>query len=161
MNPFIGEAFVEMYCKHRDLKAAQMAFDGVPERETSTWNALISGYAHRNQIENAQILLQTMKESRFEPTVYTWNGIIAGQVENGLHQSALQLFSNMQASNLRPDIYTNGTILLACPRLATIERGKQIHAHSIRCGYELDARIGAALVDTYAKWKYKACPYGS
>lgn len=117
MNPFVGGALVEMYC--RDLKSVQMAFDGVPERETATWNALISGYAYCNQIENAQILLQMMKEGRFEPTVYTWNGIIAGQVENGLHESALQLFSNMQESNLRSDIYTIGTILPTCSRLGT------------------------------------------
>ncbi|KAM7514454.1 hypothetical protein LguiA_004037 [Lonicera macranthoides] len=94
-NPFVGGALVEMYCKCRDLKAAQMAFDGVPEREAATWNALISGYTHCNQIENARILLQRMNEGGFEPTIYTWNGIIAGQVENGLYESALQLFSNM------------------------------------------------------------------
>ncbi|KAK9292574.1 hypothetical protein L1049_020548 [Liquidambar formosana] len=150
-NPFVGGALVEMYCKCHNLMAAQMAFDEVAERDKPTWNALISGYARCNQIENIQTLLQEMKEDGFEPNVYTWNGIIAGHVENGHHESALQLFSEMQTSNLRPDIYTVGIILPACSRLATIERGKQVHAHSIRCGYESDVHIGAALVDMYAK----------
>ncbi|CAK9151573.1 unnamed protein product [Ilex paraguariensis] len=150
-NTFVGGALVELYCKCQELKAAQMAFDEVNQRDMATWNALISGYARCNEIENAQSILQEMKEDGFEPNVYTWNGIIVGHVENDHHETALQLFSEMQTSNLRPDIYTVGIVLPACSRLATIERGKQLHAHSIRRGYESDAYIGAALVDMYAK----------
>ncbi|KAK8484416.1 hypothetical protein V6N13_046782 [Hibiscus sabdariffa] len=150
-NTFVGGALVEMYCKCQDLKAAQIAFNEVSERDTATWNALISGYARCNQIEDIQLLIRKMKEDGFEPNVYTWNGIIAGHVENDLHDKAMQLFSEMQTSNMRPDIYTIGIILPACSRSATIERGKQVHAHSIRCGYDADVYIGAALVDMYAK----------
>ncbi|XWS48604.1 hypothetical protein CRYUN_Cryun13aG0091200 [Craigia yunnanensis] len=150
-NTFVGGALVEMYCKCQDLVAAQNAFNEVSERDTATWNALISGYARCNQIENIQYLLRKMKEDGFEPNVYTWNGIIAGHVENDLHDKAIQLFSEMQTSNMRPDIYTIGIILPACSRSATIEWGKQVHAHSVRCGYDADVYIGAALVDMYAK----------
>ncbi|KAK8521098.1 hypothetical protein V6N13_077219 [Hibiscus sabdariffa] len=150
-NTFVGGALVEMYCKCQDLKAAQIAFNEVSERDTATWNALISGFARCNQIEDIQHLIRKMKEDGFEPNVYTWNGIIAGHVENDLHDKAMQLFSEMQTSNMRPDIYTIGIILPACSRSATIERGKQVHAHSIRCGYDADVYIGAALVDMYAK----------
>ncbi|XVF12705.1 hypothetical protein REPUB_Repub08aG0142600 [Reevesia pubescens] len=150
-NTFVGGALVEMYCKFQDLMAAQIAFNDVSERDTATWNALISGYARCNQIENIQHLLRKMKEDSFEPNVYTWNGIIAGHVENDVLDKAIQLFSEMQTSNMRPDIYTIGIILPACSRSATIERGKQVHAHSVRCGYDADVYIGAALVDMYAK----------
>lgn len=150
-NTFVGGALVEMYSKCEDLKAAQLAFDGVTERDTATWNVLISGYACCNQLENIQNLIQKMKGDGFEPNVYTWNGIISGHVENGHNELALRLFTEMQTSSLRPDIYTVGIILPACARLATIARGKQVHAHSIRRGYELDVHIGAALVDMYAK----------
>ncbi|KAK6275349.1 hypothetical protein POUND7_005058 [Theobroma cacao] len=150
-NTFVGGALVEMYCKCQDLRAAQIAFNEVTERDTATWNALISGYARCNQIEDIQHLLRKMNEDGFEPNVYTWNGIIAGHVENDLHDKAMQLIFEMQTSNVRPDIYTIGIILPACSRSATIARGKQVHAHSIRCGYDADVYIGAALVDMYAK----------
>lgn len=39
---FVGGALVEMCCRCQDLVAAQMAFDEVIERDTSTWNCLIS-----------------------------------------------------------------------------------------------------------------------
>lgn len=150
-DTYVGGALVGMYCKCKDLKAAQKAFDEVNERDTPTWNALISGYARSNQIESIDCILHKMKEDGLEPNVYTWNGIIAGHVENDHNELALQLFSDMQGSNVRPDIYTVGIILPACSRLATIGRGMQVHAYAIRCGYESDAHIGAALVDMYAK----------
>lgn len=151
LNTFVGGALIEMYSKCEDLESARMAFDEVTVRDTATWNVLISGYACCNQIENIQSLIQMMKADGFEPNVYTWNGILSGHVENGHHELALRLFADMQTSNMRPDIYAVGIILPACARLATISRGKQVHAHSIRRGYESDIHIGAALVDMYSK----------
>ncbi|XP_057507793.1 pentatricopeptide repeat-containing protein At2g13600-like [Actinidia eriantha] len=153
-NTFVGRALVEMYCKFKDFNAAQLVFDEVSEQDTATRNALISGYASCNQIESIPDVLQKMKEDGFDPNIYTWNGIISGHVENGHYKSAIRLFSEMQTSSLRPDIYTIGIILPACSRLATIERGKQVHAYAIRSGYESDVHIGAALVDMYAKCGY-------
>lgn len=150
-NTFVGGALVEMYCKCHNLAAAQVAFDAVSERDTPTWNALISGYAYCNEKERVHDLIQKMKGDGFDPNVYTWNGIIAGCVENEHYDLAMKLFTEMQKSNVRPDIYTVGIILLACARLATIERGKQVHAHSIRLDYDSDIHIGAALLDMYAK----------
>ena len=150
-NTFVGGALIEMYSKCQELCASKRAFDEVNERDTATWNSLISGYSRCNQIEKIPRLLQRMREDGFQPNVYTWNGLIAGHVENNHLDLAMELFLEMQTSNLRPDIYTVGIILPACSRLATIKRGKQVHAHSIRSGYDSDVFIGAALVDMYAK----------
>ncbi|KAJ7959380.1 Pentatricopeptide repeat-containing protein [Quillaja saponaria] len=150
-NTFVGGALVEMYCKCQDLEAAQMAFHHVGERETATWNALISGYTRCNQNEKIEELLEKMGKDGFVPNLYTWNGIIAGHVKNKHYNLAMQLFLEMQTSSLRPDIYTVGTILTACSELATIQRGKQVHAYSIRGGFDSNVHVGAALVDMYAK----------
>ncbi|CAI9086972.1 OLC1v1020917C1 [Oldenlandia corymbosa var. corymbosa] len=152
-DTFVGGALVEMYCKCKDLNAAQKAFDEVIEKDTPTWNVLISGYAQlkANQ-ESINCLLQKMKEDGFDPNVYTWNGIIAGHVENDNNEVALQLFLAMQSSsNIRPDIYTIGIILPVCSRLATIDRGMQAHAFAIKRGFESEPHVGVALLDMYAK----------
>ncbi|RYR55199.1 hypothetical protein Ahy_A06g030450 isoform A [Arachis hypogaea] len=150
-NSMISGALVEMYCKCNEIVAAQTAFSEVSERDLATWNALISGYARCNRIRVIGELLLRMKDDGFEPNVYTWNGIIAGYVENKLYNLAIKLFIEMQSLNLRPDIYTIGIVLAACSKLSTMERGKQVHAYSIRAGYDTNVYIGAALVDMYAK----------
>ncbi|XP_019189077.1 PREDICTED: pentatricopeptide repeat-containing protein At2g13600-like [Ipomoea nil] len=150
-DPFVGGALVEMYCKCLDINAAQKAFNEVAERDIVSWNALISGYAHSGQLENVRYNLQKMKEDGFYPNICTWNVIIAGHVERDQNESALELFKELQLSNLTPDIYTIGIVLPACSRLATLDRGKQIHAYAVRYGYQSDPYVGAALVDMYAK----------
>lgn len=150
-NPFVAEALMDMYFKTQDLKAAQQVFEEVIDRDISTWNTLILGYARCNQMDVLPILLKRMTEDGFNPNVCTWNGIILGHVENGHYEVALQLLLEMQSTNLRPDIYTMGITLTACSRLATIERGKQVHGHTVRRGYDSDVYIGAALVDMYSK----------
>ncbi|XP_010520949.1 PREDICTED: pentatricopeptide repeat-containing protein At2g13600-like [Tarenaya hassleriana] len=150
-NTYVGGALVEMYCKSGGLDSARKAFDEVTERDIAIWNALISGYARCNQIEDARDLLLELKESGLQPNAYTWNGLIAGHLENKHDETAMRLFREMQSCNLRPDVYAVGMILVACSKLASIRRGKQVHAYSIRLGYESDIYIGAALVDMYAK----------
>lgn len=150
-NLFVGGALVSMYSQCHDLESAEKVMQKVRDRDIVVWNSLLSGYARCNQLESIQSVLQRMKNDGFEPDVYTWNGIIAGYVENGHHELALQLFSQLQSSNSRADIYTVGIVIPACSRLATVERGKQVHAYAIRCGFEKDSYIRAALVDMYAK----------
>ncbi|KAK4734740.1 hypothetical protein R3W88_009001 [Solanum pinnatisectum] len=150
-DPFVGGALVELYSKCLDVGAAQKAFDEVNERDISTWNALLSCYARSDNMISVESTLEKMKADRFDPNIYTWNSIIAGHVENAHNESALQLFLEMQSSGLRPDIYTIGTVLPACSRLATLDRGKQIHAYAIRFGYDSNTHIGSAVVDMYAK----------
>ncbi|XP_010933838.1 pentatricopeptide repeat-containing protein At1g20230-like [Elaeis guineensis] len=150
-NAFVASALVDLYCRCQDLVAAELVFFDIGKRNTVTWNVLISGYARANQVSHSQELLLMMKEDGFEPNVYTWNGLIAGCMENGHNELALQLFLEMQTTKLMPDTYTIGMILPICSRLVSIERGKQVHAHSIRYDHEADVHIGAALVDMYAK----------
>ncbi|KAG9452668.1 hypothetical protein H6P81_005572 [Aristolochia fimbriata] len=164
-NKFVGGALVELYCAFGDLVAALAAFSDISERDVATWNVLISGYSkvsNNNQMEVVHQLLDKMEAEGLNPNIYTWNGIIAGLLENGKHKSALRLFSEMQNEALKPDIYTIGMALHACSKLAAIEPGKQIHAHAVRCGYDISGHVGATLVDMYAKCgtiKYAGAAY--
>ncbi|XP_068635597.1 pentatricopeptide repeat-containing protein At2g13600-like [Aristolochia californica] len=150
-NSFVGGALVELYCTFGDLAAAQAAFSGISERDVANWNVLISGYSNNNQMEVVHQLLDKMQADGLDPNIYSWNGIIAGLLENGKYKLALQHFSEMQTGDMKPDIYTIGMALHACSKLSTIEPGKQIHAYSVRCGYDKNSHVGSTLVDMYAK----------
>lgn len=150
-NPFVGSALVDMYCRCQEFMSAELVFFSMNERDTMTWNVLISGYARANQVKRSQELIRLMETDGFDPNIYTWNGLLAGCMENRQNELAIQVFLQLQETGLRPDIFTVGMILPICSRLVSIERGKQVHAYSIRCGYDTDVHIGAAIVDMYAK----------
>ncbi|KAJ4906778.1 Pentatricopeptide repeat-containing protein [Raphanus sativus] len=40
---YVGTALVEMYCKGGDLVSAREVFDEMPERDTVSWNVMVSG----------------------------------------------------------------------------------------------------------------------
>ncbi|KAL2921747.1 hypothetical protein RDABS01_013238 [Bienertia sinuspersici] len=109
--------------------------------------ALVEMYFETKDLKSAQQAFEEVADKDMR----TWNTLISGHVENGHYKVALQLLVEMQRTNLRPDIYTMGLTLAACSRLATIERGKQVHGQVIRSGYDADVYIGAALVDMYSK----------
>ncbi|XP_039123057.1 pentatricopeptide repeat-containing protein At2g13600-like [Dioscorea cayenensis subsp. rotundata] len=150
-NNFISCALMEMYFRCHELEAAEVVFYDTADTNTVTWNILISGYAHANQVNRIQESLSLMRKEGFEPNIYTWNGIVAGLMDNGENEFALKMFSEMQTSETKPDVFTVGMILTICSRLISIERGKQSHAYSIRFGYDSHVHVGAALVDMYAK----------
>ncbi|OAY75524.1 Pentatricopeptide repeat-containing protein [Ananas comosus] len=151
VNPFVGAALVEMYSQCNDLSGANLAFDCIVDKNTVTWNVLISAYAQAGNLNYSLELLSMMRESGFDPNIYTWNGLIAGCMENGQNEFGLQIFGELLSENLRPDIYTIGMIIPICSRSVSLDRGKQVHAYSIRCGYDSDVHIGSALVDLYSK----------
>ncbi|CAN1198021.1 Putative pentatricopeptide repeat-containing protein At1g68930 [Linum perenne] len=70
-----GGALWKMYCKCRDLVAAELAFGEVVEKEISTWNALISGIL-AGHLENGEVdlvmqSLLEMQASNSCPDIYT------------------------------------------------------------------------------------------
>ncbi|XP_078153406.1 putative pentatricopeptide repeat-containing protein At3g01580 [Carex rostrata] len=150
-DPYMGSALVELYCKSKDLTSAESAFKGILERSTWNWNVLSMGHARNGNFIRSLELIGEMKECGFEPNICTWNGLIAGCVENGENKLAFELFRKLPSEGLRPDIHTINMVLSICSRVLSIELGKQVHAHAIRCGYESEVRIGAPLVDMYYK----------
>ncbi|PKA59244.1 Pentatricopeptide repeat-containing protein [Apostasia shenzhenica] len=150
-QPLVCNSLIEMYCRCHDFKSAESVFHDMGERDEVSWNVLINGHAHANQLRRSQELLSLMRNDGFEPSIITWNGVLGGSMENGHNEFVLKKLSEFEVTGLKPDIYTMGIIVTVCSRTVYIEQGKQAHAYSIRCGYETDVHIGAALIDMYAK----------
>eukprot|EP01018_Ginkgo_biloba_P025327 Gb_09957 [translate_table: standard] len=177
-NVTVGNALVTMYSKCGNVDHARQSFDKMSERNVVSWTAMIAGYTQNGRIEDAHQLFSKMpvrnvvswnamvtgcaKNGRLEdalqlfekmpaPNVVTWNGIIAGYAQNAYGEEALKVFSQMQQEGIKPDCFTFSSVLSACASLAAMEKGKQIHSHIIRMGFESAVFVGSALVDMYAK----------
>ncbi|KAK8969116.1 putative pentatricopeptide repeat-containing protein [Platanthera guangdongensis] len=110
-------------------------------------NALIEMYFGCHDFMSAELVFHIMVES----DVVTWNGLIAGCMENEHYELVLDMVNELQSAGLKPDIYTTGMIIPLCSRLLSLGQGKQAHSYAIRHGFDTDVRIGATLVDVYAK----------
>ncbi|XP_072996192.1 pentatricopeptide repeat-containing protein At1g18485-like [Typha latifolia] len=83
--------------------------------------------------------------------VVSWNAMIANLGQNGAEMEAFELVIKMQKSGECPNSVTLTNVLPACARIASLKKGKEIHARSIRTGSIFDLFVSNALIDMYAK----------
>lgn len=117
------------------------------ETDTVLGNALIDTYARCESIEDAFEAFDRMPDL----DVISWNTIIAGCGKVGFGKEALLFFREMQSKAVKPDQYTFASVLATCASMALLDNGKQVHAHILRKGFQLNVYMMNALIDVYAK----------
>ena len=73
---------------------------------------------------------------------------IKAAIESGKFDQAIHIFLEY---SIHPDRKSLFLLLKACAKLRSIERGRAIHAESVKHGMERDLILGTILVDMYAK----------
>ncbi|CAI0380236.1 unnamed protein product [Linum tenue] len=86
-----------------------------------------------------------------EKNVVTWTTMVNGFSQNGDNEKALSVFSRMLEENVRPNDFTVVSALSACAKIGAVEAGLRIHKYIKDNRFRLNAAIGTALVDMYAK----------
>ncbi|PIA33556.1 hypothetical protein AQUCO_04100178v1 [Aquilegia coerulea] len=76
------------YVKNRNLRAARLLFDEMPQRDVVSWNTMLSGYAQNGYVDEAKEIFYFMPNKNS----ISWNGILAAFIQNGRFESARQLF---------------------------------------------------------------------
>ncbi|MBA0847383.1 hypothetical protein Goshw_017112 [Gossypium schwendimanii] len=67
----VGTALIDFYSKCGFLEDARKVFDEMSERDLVSWNAMISGYAGCEEIEEVVFLVMTMQREGFRPNSRT------------------------------------------------------------------------------------------
>ncbi|CAN8236856.1 unnamed protein product [Cochlearia groenlandica] len=116
--------------------------------EATIENALIAYYGKCEEMEECEKIFSRMS-GRIDDI--TWNSMISGYVHNELLPKALDLVWFMLQKGQRLDHFMYATVLSAFASVATLERGMEVHACSVRACLESDVVVGSALVDMYSK----------
>ncbi|GAB2286641.1 hypothetical protein Dimus_021034 [Dionaea muscipula] len=72
----VKNALITMYSKCKDLKDACLVFRLMKEKSVITWNAIISGYASSDKLEEASFLFREMFLSAIKPNYVTIASIL-------------------------------------------------------------------------------------
>ncbi|KAL3513787.1 hypothetical protein ACH5RR_026504 [Cinchona calisaya] len=87
----VGTSLVDMYGKCREISDSRKVFDNMPERNVTTWNAMIGGYMKDGDLKSAIVLFEEMSIR----TSVTWNQMIDGLAKNGDMVMARQFFDRV------------------------------------------------------------------
>eukprot|EP01018_Ginkgo_biloba_P011645 Gb_37070 [translate_table: standard] len=110
-------------------------------------NHLLNMYAKCGCLVDARKVFDNMPERN----VVSWTAMITGYDQYGQSQQSLILFRQMHRVSAYPNQFTFGSVFSACASLTAIKQGKQVHAYTIRTGFESHVFVGNALVTMYAK----------
>eukprot|EP01018_Ginkgo_biloba_P000673 Gb_14133 [translate_table: standard] len=131
--------------KGRDVHA-QIIKSGF-EADVFLGNSLVTMYAKCGSIENAGRVFEKMVSRN----VVSWNAMIAGYAQNERGEEAIAVFCRMRRAGVKPSQASLASVLRAFAEPAALKQGKELHAHIIKTGFELDVVVGSALLDMYAK----------
>ncbi|KAK4782631.1 hypothetical protein SAY86_007005 [Trapa natans] len=149
LNPtlIMRNALLDMYAKCGDLSAARRIFDEMPVKNVICWTSMITGYINLSKIDEARELFDQSPSK----DLVLWTAMINGYVQFNRFDDALSLFNCMQIERIRPDKFTVVALLTGCSQVGALDQGKWIHGYIEDNMIKIDAIVGTALIDMYAK----------
>ncbi|EFJ21214.1 hypothetical protein SELMODRAFT_107453 [Selaginella moellendorffii] len=92
----IGSALVNMYGKCGQVGPGREVFDGMPWRNSITWNAMLTAYAQNGHSAEALELFPVMILDGAEPSEVTFITLLSACAQAGLLQDGLRVFALME-----------------------------------------------------------------
>ncbi|XP_010256994.1 PREDICTED: putative pentatricopeptide repeat-containing protein At3g08820 [Nelumbo nucifera] len=82
-NVFVATSLVDMYTKCGSMEKARSVFDGMHEKDTVSWSAMIAGYAMNGVPKEAVELFFQMQRENVKPDCFTMVGILSACAQLG------------------------------------------------------------------------------
>ncbi|KAF9609003.1 hypothetical protein IFM89_012342 [Coptis chinensis] len=138
-----------MYAKCNSLDCAQTAFTDLPNKNTHSWNAIITGFSQCGLFDKAGDLFEEMPE----PNLVSYNLMISGLTRHGYYREAIDVFKKMQerCNGLLIDKYTVVGMATTCASLGALGLLRQMHCVVIVMGLEVSLIMHNAMIDAYGK----------
>lgn len=110
-------------------------------------NALLSMFVRFGNLSDAWYVFGKMAER----DLFSWNVMVGGYAKAGFFDEAICLYHRMLWDGIRPDVYTFPCVLRTCGGIPDVTRGREVHVHVIRYGFESDVDVVNALITMYLK----------
>ncbi|KAF3947277.1 hypothetical protein CMV_026565 [Castanea mollissima] len=111
VNVFVLSGLVDMYAKCGDLINARLVFERMTERNTTCWNAIISGFATHGQCKEALEFFDRMESSNKRPDDITFLSVLSACAHGGLVNKGIEIFSKMEKYGLEASVRHYGCLV--------------------------------------------------
>uniref|UniRef100_A0A5B7C9F4 DYW domain-containing protein n=1 Tax=Davidia involucrata TaxID=16924 RepID=A0A5B7C9F4_DAVIN len=117
------------------------------EYDTSVGNALCSLYSKCGSLNSAVTTFWRIEEKN----VISWTAVISACGDNGAFAMGLSLFTGMLSEGVEPNEFTLTSVLSLCCIMQALGVGMQVHALSIKLGYESNLPVTNSIMYLYLK----------
>nr|UPT48715.1 pentatricopeptide repeat protein AaPPR665 [Agave angustifolia] len=126
LNVFVGSSLLDMYARFGKIDAANLVFDGLDSKNEVSWNALIAGYARKDDGEMALRKFREMKRSGFEPTHFTYSSVFGACASMGAMDQGKWIHALLIKSQHKLTSYVGNTLLDMYAKCGSIEDAKKV-----------------------------------
>lgn len=91
-----------------------------------------------------------MFDTMSEPSAFIWNTMIKGYSRIDFPENGVSMYLEMLSRNFRPDRYTFPFLLKGFTRDIALERGKELHCHVVKYGFDSNVFVQNSLVHMYS-----------
>ncbi|GAV90572.1 PPR domain-containing protein/PPR_2 domain-containing protein [Cephalotus follicularis] len=152
---FVKNALICLYGKHGLIGDAKKLFLATVNKNSVSWNALITSYAESGLCDEALVILLQMKKSGsfpiVSPNVISWTAVISAFASQGREEESLDLFRQMQFAKVMANSVTLSSVLSVCAESAALNLGREIHGHAIKTLINKNILVENGLVNMYTK----------
>ncbi|PIA28687.1 hypothetical protein AQUCO_06700010v1 [Aquilegia coerulea] len=117
-------ALVDMFAKCGAIVKAKQVFSKIKNRETSSWNAMINGFAINGHCEEALEVFLEMLGEGVKPNEITMIGVLSACNHGGLVEEGKKLFNSMEGHGITPRIEHYGCMLDVLGRAGRLEEAE-------------------------------------
>eukprot|EP00250_Pteridium_aquilinum_P017068 c23433_g9_i2 orf=217-2538(+) len=129
VEPFVGNALVDMYAKCGSLDEACDVFAKLPSRDVVSWNTLVSEYAESSLAQEAVQCLEQMKSEGLIPDRITFSTALKACSSAGAISMGLNVHLEIAKTGYERDPYVGNTLLDMYARCGLLEEAKEIFDH--------------------------------
>ncbi|KAK9131195.1 hypothetical protein Sjap_011682 [Stephania japonica] len=176
----VANELIGMFGKLGYMDHARKVFDRMQFRSCISWNSLIYGFSKNYDLEGTINTFKWMELEGMEPNLVAWTSLLSAHARCGKCEDVLRLFCEMRLkrngqspilrfsskgrgnecldmfrrmlyANVDPNSVTFAGVLSACGELAVLDRGIEIHGHSIRACLDNNILVGNGLINMYVK----------
>lgn len=123
----LNTALIDMYAKCGNLKLAKRIFDEMPQKDTISWNAMISGIAIHGDGESAIQLFREMEKSGVKPDDITFISVFTACSYSGIAHEGIRLLDRMcRVYNIEPKSVHYGCLVDLLSRAGFFDEAKEI-----------------------------------
>ncbi|KAG9456045.1 hypothetical protein H6P81_000553 [Aristolochia fimbriata] len=108
---FVGNALVDMYAKSGNVKDARRQFELMPKRDLISWNAMIVGYVHNEEEEEAMIIFKRMRMQEVPPDEVSFASIFSACANTQAITLGKQIHSLSTKSGLESNLFVGSALV--------------------------------------------------
>lgn len=173
VNHFVASALITMYSRCGSVEEAERVFEEAKEKEVSTYNSMIAGFALNGKSMEAVRMFERMVNEGIRPTCISFVGVLNACSHGGLVDIGFKIFESLQNDyDMEPKIEHYGCMVDLLGRAGKIHEayefiqemkvapdhimwGSLLSACMAHKKYELGEKIAKTLVD------YGCCDAGT